>query len=171
MNVGTKPLVISQVPAIVVGVFIDDDRVAIPEPTVGVVVVVGGDAKVEPVEPETVSASSLQPEDVSTAEASGEPSVLKGMIDVIMRIVPAGIMSNPFVVRVNVGRFRMAGLVGKSAVLWGTAFRGLRRTAFRSRMRLHPRRRWAMSRDVSAANLAAPASTMSAAPLVRENRD
>ena len=116
MNVGTQPLVISQIPAIVVWVLIDHDLVAIPEPVIAEVEVVCGDAEVETTKPETLPVSSSQAEDMAAAESASKASVFPRMIDVVVGIITAGIMSDPLIVRVNVGSFRMSPLVRKSAV-------------------------------------------------------
>jgi hypothetical protein len=61
-----------------------------------------GDAEVEATEPETVWASAADMPDVATAEAAGEASVLPGMVDVVVRIVAAGVMADPLAVGVDV---------------------------------------------------------------------
>ena len=76
-----------------VGVFVDDDVVVIPKPVVAESDVIRGDAEVEATEPETVWASAAEMPDVPTAEAAGEASVLPGMVDVVVRIVAAGVMA------------------------------------------------------------------------------
>jgi hypothetical protein len=105
MNVSTQPWVISQVPPIVVWVLIDDDVVTVPLPVVDEGVIVRCNAKEEPVKIKPLSVSSLKPQDMVAAEAASEAAVFEWMIDAVVGIVTAGIMSYPPVVCLNVGNF------------------------------------------------------------------
>jgi hypothetical protein len=49
--------------------------------------------------------------DVAAAEATGEVAVLPGMVEVVVNIVMAGVVADPFAVGVNVRRVGMACLV------------------------------------------------------------
>ena len=111
-----------------VGVFVNDDVVVIPKPVVAESDVIWGDTEVKAAEPETVWASAAEMPDVATAESAGEASVLPGMVEVVVRIVAAGIVANPFAVGVNVWRVGMASLVVEVRV-----FRGRMRCARRFR--------------------------------------
>ena len=124
MNVSAQPDVVSQVPAIVIRVLVDHDIVTIPEPVITEVVVVGGNAEVETTKPETLPVSSSEPKDMAAAESTGKASVFPRMVEVVMGVTTAGIVSDPLVVCVNVGSFRMSPLVCKVVVflggtLWG----------------------------------------------------
>ena len=105
-----------------VRVLVDYDLVAIPEPVIAEIEVVGGYAEVETTEPETLPVPSSQAEDMAAAEAAGEVPVFPWMIEVVMRIVAPGIVPNPFIVGMNVGCFGMALLVRKVAVLFRSRF-------------------------------------------------
>ena len=94
-----------------VGVFVNDDIVAVPEPVATEADVVGSDAKVEAAEPETIGTASRQVPDVAPAEASGEVAVLPGMVEVVVNIVMAGVVADPFAVGVNVRRVGMVSLI------------------------------------------------------------
>jgi hypothetical protein len=51
---------------------------------------------------------------VARPETTREASVLKGMIDMIAGIIPSGIVSDPLVIGMDVGCFRVSGLIRKS---------------------------------------------------------
>lgn len=102
-----------------VGVFVDDDVVVIPKPVVAESDVIRGDAEVEATEPESVWASAAEMPDVATAEAAGEASVLPGMVDVVVRIVAAGVMADPLAVGVDVRGVGVSGAVVEVSVVLG----------------------------------------------------
>jgi hypothetical protein len=109
----------------VVGVFVDDDVVAVPEPVAAIADVEGADAEVETSEPEAVGAASGEMPDVAAAEASGEVAVFPGMIEVHAGIVTAGVVADPFAVGVNVRRVGMSPFV---AQVRGSRFRDMYRS-------------------------------------------
>src|SRR5580704_11612542 len=114
MNVGAQPGVVSQVPAIVIRVLIDHDIVAIPQPVIDEVVIVRSDGEVEAAKPETLPVSSPKMENMARTEAAGKVSMFPGMIDMVVGIVTARIVSDPFIVGVNVRSLRMTTLVGNN---------------------------------------------------------
>jgi hypothetical protein len=57
--------------------------------------------------------------DVATAEAAGESSVLSGMVDVVVRIVAAGVMADPLAVGVDVRGVGVSGAVVEVSVVMG----------------------------------------------------
>src|ERR1700738_5012268 len=116
MNVGAKPRVISKIPAVVVWVVIDNHRVSIPAPVISKVVIVWRDAEVEAAKPETLSVPSLKAEHVAASEATREAPTFPGMIDLVVGINTARIMSDPRIVCVNVGSVWMSSLVCEAAV-------------------------------------------------------
>ena len=85
-----------------VGIFVDDDVVAIPEPVVAEAEIVRRDAEIEAAEPEAAGTASREMPDVAAAEASGEVTVFPGMVEVIVNVVVAGPVADPFPVRVDV---------------------------------------------------------------------
>jgi hypothetical protein len=103
--------VVCQVPADVVGIFVDDDVVAIPEPAVAKADVVRSDAEIEAAEPEAAGTASGQMPYVAGAETAGKVAVLPRMIEVVVGIVGTGIVADPFAVGVNVGGVGMAFVV------------------------------------------------------------
>jgi hypothetical protein len=114
VDVGAQPDVVGEIPAVVVGVFVDDDLVAVPEPVTAESQVKRGDAEVEAVEPETVGTTSGNAPDVAAAEAAGEMAMLPGVIEVEAGIVRSGVMSDPGAVVVDVRGRGMAVIVVKT---------------------------------------------------------
>jgi len=117
VGVGAEPRVVGQVPAGVVGIFVDDDGIAVPIPIIGEVVVVGSYAEVEAPKPEAVAVSSAKVVRMAAAKAASEAAVFPGMIQVIVRVAAAGIVANPMVIMVNVRRLRMIGLIAEGAMV------------------------------------------------------
>jgi hypothetical protein len=119
VTVGSKPWVISEIKAHVVGIVVDHDIVGVPPPVVAIVIVVGRYAKEKSAKPKAFPIPSSQVKYMTGAEATREVTMLPGMFDMEVRVSTARIMSHPGIVRVNVGGFRMPGLVPES-----TMFRG-----------------------------------------------
>ena len=115
MDVGSEASVVGEVPAGVVGVFVDDDLIAGPQPAVAVGVVIGRDAEVEASEPEARWTSASEMPDVAGAEARSEVAVLPGMVEVVMRIAGAGVVAYPMLL-IDMGCVGVAGLVNEVAV-------------------------------------------------------
>ena len=107
MGVHAQPTVVREIPADVVRILVDHQRVAVPEPAIDGAVVPRRDAKVEAVEPEPVPVPSFEAELVARTESAIEMPMLPGMIEVVMLITTAGIVSDPSAVIVNVGRVWM----------------------------------------------------------------
>jgi len=132
VDVGAQPDVIGEIPALMVGIFIDHDVVSVPVPVIDESQVKGGDAEVEATKPEAARASSCDAPGMSTAEAAVKVAMLPGMIEVEAGIVAPASVSDPFAVVVNVRRVGMAFPVAKSGGRLGQrAMRG-RRTVFRN---------------------------------------
>jgi hypothetical protein len=102
VNVGAQPHVVSEIPAFVVGVFINHDIVAVPQPVVRVGEVKRGDAEVVAAKPETAGIASLNAPAVSTAKAAIEAAMFPGVIDVETDVIAPAFVSHPFAVVVNV---------------------------------------------------------------------
>src|ERR1035441_10867197 len=95
-----------------VGVFVDHDLIAAPIPSRDDVVIVRGDIPVKIVKPEAFPVSSRHHEYMLRSKAAGEASVRPRRIEVVMRVVGATIVSDPFIVLgVNVRNIRMTLLV------------------------------------------------------------
>src|ERR1700719_2356554 len=116
MNVGAQALVVGQVPARRVGVFIDHDVVAVPVPAIHVAKVVGRDTKEKAAETEAVGVSAVEMPHMAGAEAASETAVLPGMVEVEVSILAAGVVADPLAVLVYVWGVGMALAVGEIAV-------------------------------------------------------
>lgn len=118
MNVGAESDVVGQVPADMIWICIDHDVVAIPLPVVTVVVVSRGNAKEESVKAEALAIAPSETVDVSGTKGARKMSVLPGAIEVVTRVVSAGIVADPSIrPGIHVRSIRMAGLLGKLAEL------------------------------------------------------
>ncbi len=119
VDVGASSRVVGQIPAVVVGIVVDNDGIAVPVPVIGVVVIVGSYAEVEAAEPKALAVPSAQMVLMAAAKAAGEAAVFPGMIQVIVRVAAAGIVANPIVIVVDVRGVRMIGPIteGATAVL------------------------------------------------------
>ena len=119
-----------------VGIFVDGDLVGAPIPVVAEAVVGGEDAEGEASKPEAFAIAAFDAPDVAGAEAARKVAMSPGMIDMIVGIVLAGVMTDPFAIGVDVWGIRMTDFVdiigsgsGMSVSLGrrGTMSRGVRR--------------------------------------------
>jgi hypothetical protein len=124
VDVGAEPGVVGQVPAVVIGIGVDDDVIAVPQPVTDVIVVVGRYAEVKAIEKEAIAVASAQVVDVSAANAAGEAAVLPRMIEMVVGIVAAGIVTYPLIIVVDVRSFGVVRLVaeGGASIVLRTAF-------------------------------------------------
>ena len=112
VDIGSEPGVVSQIPARVIWIVIYHDVVAVPQPIVGVVVVVRRDAPVKAAEPEAVAASAFDAVDVVATNFTAEVSVCPYVILMVARVVTARVMADPLIVlSMHVRSFGMAWLV------------------------------------------------------------
>ena len=112
MDIGAEAGVIREVPAWVIGIVVQHDVIAVPQPIVGVVVVVRRDAPEITSEPETVAASAFDAINVIAANFAAEVSVFPNVVLVVTSIVAASVMADPLIVlSMNVRSFGMAWLV------------------------------------------------------------
>jgi len=112
VTVGAESGVIGEIPAIVVRVLIDHDRIAVPEPVPAEAIVVGSDAEIEVVEPEAFPIPALEMKHMAPTEAAAEMSVLPRMIAMKVGIATTRIVPDPPVVVMNMGGVWMSWLVG-----------------------------------------------------------
>jgi len=108
VDVRPQPRVVGEIPAVMVGIFVDHDLVAVPEPVTAQGKVKGGDAESEAAKPETGRTASANAPYMAAAEAAGESAMLKRMIDVEAGIIASGVVADPGAVVVNVRSFGMA---------------------------------------------------------------
>src|SRR3984885_2551852 len=130
VHVGAESHVVGEIPAFVVGVFVDHDLVAVPEPVIGIGKVKRGNPEVETAKPETVRAASGNAPDMAPSEAAAESAMLPGMIEVEAGVIGGAPVPDPLAVMVNVGSLGMTGFV-TSRRSGGRAM-GNRRTMFRN---------------------------------------
>src|ERR1700758_804603 len=108
MNVSAQAYVVSEIPAVVIGVFVNHHVVAIPIPVSGVSKVKRRDAEVEATKPETAGIPTLDAPPMSAAEATLKAAVLPRVVQVEAVVIPPPIVADPFPVAVDVRGFRMA---------------------------------------------------------------
>src|SRR5580658_4853928 len=101
VDVGAQPYVVRQIPAIMVGVFVDDDLIAVPEPVTAEAEVESGHTEVEAAKPEAARTASGDAPHVAAAEAAGEVAVLPGMIEVESGVSRSSVMTDPGAVVVD----------------------------------------------------------------------
>jgi hypothetical protein len=85
-----------------IGIFVDDDLIGIPEPVVGETKIIGCNAEIKTTEPETRWAAAGEMEYVAASEAAGKTTMLPRMIEVVVSIVAAGVVADPLIVGVDV---------------------------------------------------------------------
>jgi hypothetical protein len=100
VNVCTEPHVVGEIPTHVVGIFIDHNLIAVPQPIADVAHVDRGHAEIESAEPETAGAASGKPPDVMGPKASAEVAVLPRVIE--MQFGPRFLVSDPRAVVMDV---------------------------------------------------------------------
>ena len=162
MNVDAQSHVVGQVPAIVVRVIIDHNLIAVPEPAIAEAKVSLRNAEVESAEPKTRWTASRQVKDMTPTDTARNSSVLERPVEVVAGIAAARVMSDPFVVGVNVGRFGMPGFIRKTpAFRRGWLFRPAR-LLLRLARALGASWRRTVRRDMSAAHAS---HSTAAAPL------
>ena len=113
---GSQPDVKGQIPADMVRIGVDHHLVTVPQPVVAIAIIIGGHAKIETAKPEALMSPSRQPENVAAAKPARKAPVLPGMIEVVVGVIAAGIISNPFAIGMNVRGIGMPFRVAKIAV-------------------------------------------------------
>ncbi len=86
-----------------VGIIIDYDLVAIPNPIIDESIIVGRHGKEKAAETKSLRATARQPPHMGWPNATTEVAVLPRMIEVVMEVVPSRVVANPGVVIVDVG--------------------------------------------------------------------
>jgi hypothetical protein len=94
-----------------VGVFIDDDVIAVPEPVIAEGDIRRGDAEIEAAEPKATGAASRQVPDMASTEATREAPVLPRVVEVVVRIVAPSVVADPLAIGMNVRCVRVPALV------------------------------------------------------------
>ena len=89
VDVGAEANVIGQVPAVVIGILVDDDLVGIPEPIVAIAYIRVSDVEIKAAKPEAPGTATGDAPNVAAAEAAGEVAMLPRMIEMEVRIIAA----------------------------------------------------------------------------------
>jgi len=101
----------------VIWVVVQHDVVAVPQPVVGVVVVIGSHAPVKAAEPEAVSAPAFDAINVIATNFAAETSVFPNVVLMIVGVVAAPVMTDPVIAfSMYVRGFGMAWLVAIRSV-------------------------------------------------------
>lgn len=125
MDVRSGTGIVGEVPARIVGVFINDDWIGIPEPAGCEGDVDGRNTPVPVIEPEPIGAASSEMPFVSGTKPAVETAVLPGMRQVKPWI--GTIMTNPMPVPgIDVGSIGMPRLIAKILVLFVPSLRSSR---------------------------------------------
>ena len=111
MDIRAQPDVVRQIPAVMIGVFVNHNVIAVPEPIVAYIKLKRRHAKVVSGEPEPRWTAALQTEDEAGANAAWKVSVLPWMIQMKTRIIPSEVVANPPSIPVHMRRIRMPGLI------------------------------------------------------------
>jgi len=118
MHIRAQPHVVRQVPSDVVGVLVDHDAVAVPEPVVAVVIVVWGDVEVVAAEPEAVPAAAGYHENMARTKAAVVVAVLPGMVEMVVNLVSPVLVADPSaILAVDVRSVGMSFTVAKAALV------------------------------------------------------
>jgi len=145
MNVGAEPDVVGEIPADVVGVVVDDDVVAIPEPVATIADVEGRDAEVVSAEPEAVGTTASKAPHEAGAESALKMAVFPGMVEVEAGVAASPIVADPFAILVDVRGLRVAFVVAKGSMI----VRLLRLSLGYGPADVVVGSRWSASRDVA----------------------
>src|SRR5580692_1452703 len=116
--VSPQPHVVRQVPTQVIGIVINHDLVGIPQPVAAKSQIIRRDAEVKAAKPESRRTAPCQVPDVMRAKSAGVMPVLPRMIEIVVRVVLAGIVPDPLAVRMDVRSVRMPLLVHIRMILF-----------------------------------------------------
>jgi hypothetical protein len=149
VDIRAQTHVIGEIPAWMIWVIIKHDVIRIPHPIAAVRDVVRSDGEKPAFNGKPRWAAAMNSPDVVSPHNTREVAALPGMVEMVMRIIAAAIMSDPAVIfGVDVRRFRVPLHVVKLAVFVSCGC-AVSRHAHRRGCR-------AMCRDVSASNSVLP---------------
>ena len=95
MQVGSKPRVVAEILTRVIGIAVDDDRVAVPDPVRAVVEFRGRHTECEPVKPEPARVTTTEAVDMSEALFPEEPPMLDWVVEMEPRFAASPAVANP----------------------------------------------------------------------------
>ena len=93
------------------GIVVDHDIVAVPEPVAAVIVVSREEAEEEVPEAEPLTVAAAQAVDVAAADSAGETPVRPRLRDAVAAVRPIGVAYPLIVPDIHVRKIRMAGLI------------------------------------------------------------
>jgi hypothetical protein len=127
MDIGAETRVVSEVPAWIVGIFVDDNVIRVPEPGVCVSEIVRSDAPVPVIEPEAVRAAADEAPTMCGTEAAIPMAMFPRVIEVVVRVVGAVVVTDP-ASAIDMRLVGMANLVGEVVIVFspGRSVVGLR---------------------------------------------
>ena len=118
VDVRSEPDVVRQVPARVVGIVIDHDVVAVPDPIVGVDNIIWRDGEEKSANIESIHPPTMQPPYMVRPDASSEMAMFPWMIQMVVRIGATGVVSHPLIIlSVHMRSFRVVRLIIELSVL------------------------------------------------------
>lgn len=126
MHVRSEPGIVSQIPAGMIGVVVNDNWVARPDPIFAVLYIEGSYAERKAAEPESRRASANQAILVAGAKPSGEAPMLKGMGKMKARVVGGIVVAYPGIIRIYVRTVGMSRVI-REILLWRRRLRALGR--------------------------------------------
>jgi hypothetical protein len=122
VHIRSEAHVVGEIEAVVIGIVIDHDVIAVPEPVAAIAVIIRSNLKEATANIEAVVIAAAQPPYMLRADAGGETSMFPGTIHVIVNIIAAAVVSNPAIVLgVDVRSVRMAFLIAINGTIISTA--------------------------------------------------
>jgi hypothetical protein len=118
VHVGAEPHIVAEIPTVVIGVIIDYDVVAVPQPIIAKGIVERGDGEEETTYRKSIVVTAVKPPDMARSPGTREMTVLPRMIKVIVRIIATSVMTYPpIAIGVHMGRGRMSGSIVADSAL------------------------------------------------------
>ena len=111
MHIRAQPLVVRQIPSRMIRIFINNDWVRIPQPTIDVRHVKWRYAPIPVVEPEPPRSSTREMPNMARPEPAGEVSMRPRMVQMIVRIIAPRVMTDPAIAWIDVRRIRMTRMI------------------------------------------------------------
>jgi hypothetical protein len=95
VHISSEADVIRQIPAYVVRIVVNNDLVRVPQPAIAVGHIKRRHTPIPSVEPEAAWAAADQSPHMLRTEAAGKVAVLPRMVEMIVRVVATGIVTDP----------------------------------------------------------------------------
>jgi len=104
-----------------VGIVVDHNVVAVPEPVIAVTNIKSRDAKKESAEPEAARTASAKAPPVTRAEAAFKVTMLPRMIEMEARVIAPVVVPDPLAVVMDMGGFGMPFAIAEAGLGRGWA--------------------------------------------------